>query len=168
MMLPMRVWHYELSSPFGPMWAALSEQGRLKQLSFGGLDPRATMPLPPKAHQETFKFLQRQLDSYFAGTLRTFTIPLEPTGTPFQMQVWEQILLIPYGQTLSYHDLAIRIGNDQASQAVGSAVGANPIAVLIPCHRVVGTDGSLRGYAWGLEIKESLLIIEGALGGLAR
>jgi len=148
------------------MWAALTEHGRLRQLAFGGLDPKATMPLPPPALRETFRFLQRQLDSYFAGTLQTFTIPLDPSGTPFQMQVWEQILAIPYGRTLSYHELAAQIGNEHASQAVGAAVGANPIAILIPCHRVVGADGSLRGYAWGLEIKESLLLIEGALGKL--
>nr|WP_320131730.1 methylated-DNA--[protein]-cysteine S-methyltransferase [uncultured Holophaga sp.] len=166
MMLPMRVWHYELQSPYGPMWAALTEMGRLRQLAFGGLDPRATMPLPPRVHQETFKFLQRQLDSYFAGTLRTFTIPLEPAGTPFQVQVWEQLQTIPFGSTLTYQDLAERLGNPQAAQAVGAAVGANPIAILIPCHRVIGADGSLRGYAWGLEIKEALLIHEGALGGM--
>jgi len=163
MMWPMHLWFYELDSPLGPMWAAFTEQGRLRQLSFGGLDPRATMPLAPKSQREAFKYLQRQLEAYFAGTLHTFTVPLDPLGTNFQQRIWEQVQAIPFGTTVSYQQLAETTGNAQAAQAVGSAVGANPIALLIPCHRVIGSDGSLKGYAWGIETKQALLKHEGAL-----
>ena len=145
------------------MWAAFTEKGRLRQMAFGALDPRATMPLAPKAQREAFRFLQRQLDAYFAGTLRTFTVPLEPLGTVFQQRVWEEIIAISFGQTATYQDLALAIGNPQGAQAVGAAVGANPIPILVPCHRVIGTDGSLKGYAWGLDCKKALLMHEGAL-----
>jgi len=163
MMLPMQVWHYELDTPMGPMWAAFTERGRLRQLAFGGLDPRATMPVAPKAQREAFKFLHLQLDAYFAGTLRTFTVPLDPLGTFFQQRIWEEVIAIPYGQTVTYQDLAQALGNPMGAQAVGAAVGSNPIAVLIPCHRVIGSDGSLKGYAWGLDLKKTLLTHEGAL-----
>lgn len=162
MMIPMRVWHYELDTQMGPMWAAFTEQGRLRQLAFGGLDPRATMPVAPKVQREAYKYLKVQLDAYFAGTLRTFTVPLDPVGTFFQQRVWEEVIAIPFGQTVTYQDLAQVTGNAEAAQAVGAAVGANPIAILIPCHRVIGSDGSLKGYAWGIERKQALLIHEKA------
>lgn len=163
MMGAMHLWHYELDSPLGPMWAAFTEHGRLRQMGFGGLDPRATMPLAPRSQREAFKYLQRQIEAYFAGTLHTFTVPLDPLGTHFQQRIWEHVQAIPFGKTTTYQQLAEATGNGLAAQAVGAAVGANPIALLIPCHRVIGTDGSLKGYAWGLEVKEALLKHEGAL-----
>lgn len=104
-----------------------------------------------------------QLEAYFAGDLEDFRLPLSPQGTPFQMQVWQELQRIPYGTTISYGELAERIGNPKAVRAVGTANGANPLPIVIPCHRVIGADGSLTGYGGGLEIKEALLAIEGAL-----
>jgi methylated-DNA-[protein]-cysteine S-methyltransferase len=100
---------------------------------------------------------QRQLDAYFAGGLTRFDIPLRLAGTDFQMRVWRSLQDIPYGHTISYGDLARRVGNPQASRAVGLANGRNPVAVVVPCHRVIGADGRLTGYAGGLERKIWLL-----------
>lgn len=159
----MRLWEYELPSPLGPLRASLDDSGRLGGLAFGGLDPRTTMPVPPRAHQDLVRFLHRQLKAYFDGTLRTFNVPMAPQGTEFQRQVWEELQTIPYGRTLSYGELAKRLGNPSLTRAVGAANGANPIAILIPCHRVIGSDGSLTGYAGGLERKRFLLELEGAI-----
>jgi len=104
-----------------------------------------------------------QLSRYFRQRLAKFTIPLDDRGTPFQRRVWKELQRIPYGQTITYKELARRIGAPKAYQAVGQAVGANPLPILIPCHRVVGCDGSLRGYACGVKTKEFLLRLEGAL-----
>ena len=100
---------------------------------------------------------RRQLIAYFRGKLRKFDLPLSPEGTPFQRRVWEALREIPYGETVSYGELARRIGNPKASRAVGAANGRNPIPIVIPCHRVIGADGTLTGFGGGLEIKESLL-----------
>ena len=104
-----------------------------------------------------------QLDEYFDGTRKYFDLPLTPEGTPFQKQVWEALLEIPYGKTISYSQLAIQLGNLKTIRAVGLANGQNPIAIIIPCHRVIGKDGSLVGYGGGLENKVWLLRHEGAL-----
>jgi len=101
-----------------------------------------------------------QLDSYFAGGLKQFDLPLAPEGTPFQLKVWQRLCEIPYGETMSYGELARRIGNPNASRAVGLANGANPIPIVIPCHRVIGSNGKLTGYGGGLPIKEKLLALE--------
>ena len=102
----------------------------------------------------------RQLEAYFAGELESFTLPLAPHGTPFQMEVWRRLCDIPYGQTISYGEMARRIGNPKASRAVGLANGSNPIPIVIPCHRVIGSNGKLTGYGGGLPIKEKLLALE--------
>ena len=102
----------------------------------------------------------RQLEEYFAGERRTFDLALAPGGTPFQAQVWAELCRIPYGETLSYLQLAQRIGNPRAVRAVGLANGSNPIAIVIPCHRVIGADGSLTGYGGGLPTKRWLLGLE--------
>jgi len=102
----------------------------------------------------------RQLVAYFAGDLRRFDLPLRPHGTPFQLTVWDALREIPYGQTASYADVARRIGRPTAMRAVGHANGRNPLAIVVPCHRVVGSDGSLTGYAGGLEMKKALLDLE--------
>lgn len=107
-----------------------------------------------------FKEVCRQLDLYFAGKLKAFDLPLTPAGTDFQQSVWSQLLKIPYGQTTSYGKIADRIGNKKASRAVGSANGRNPIPVIIPCHRVIGSDGSLTGFGGGLPTKSYLLNLE--------
>jgi O-6-methylguanine DNA methyltransferase len=105
----------------------------------------------------------RELAEYFAGRRREFTLVVDPPGTPFQREVWGELARIPYGATLSYGELARRIGHPAASRAVGAANGANPIPVVLPCHRVIGSDGSLTGYGGGLPIKRALLALEGAL-----
>ena len=104
----------------------------------------------------------RQLDEYFAGRRQRFELPLAPRGTAFQQAVWQALQRIPYGQTSSYSALAAQIGRPRAVRAVGAANGANPIALIIPCHRVIGRDGSLTGYAGGLARKALLLRLEGA------
>jgi len=111
-----------------------------------------------------FAELRKQLEAYLRGDLQAFTIPLAPEGTAFRLAVWEEAGKIPYGRTVTYGELAHRLGMDRAgSRAVGNALGANPLPILIPCHRVLGRDGRLTGYAGGLELKSSLLRIEGAI-----
>lgn len=101
-----------------------------------------------------------QLAQYFEGTRSAFDLPLAPTGTDFQRRVWDELLRIPFGERISYGDLARRIGDPGAVRAVGAANGSNPIAIIIPCHRVVGADGSLTGYAGGVDRKRRLLELE--------
>ena len=112
---------------------------------------------------DAFPQARRQLDAYFAGELRRFTLPLRTTGTPFRVRVWRALEEIPHGRTVSYGQLAERLGLARAAvRAVGGAVGANPLWIVRPCHRVVGADGSLTGYAGGLANKRFLLTLEGA------
>jgi len=101
------------------------------------------------------------LRDYFAGTLHAFDLPLAPRGTPFQLAVWNALLEVPWGETISYAELARRVGKPSAVRAVGAANGANPIPVIIPCHRVIGSNGSLTGYGGGIERKQWLLAHEG-------
>lgn len=109
---------------------------------------------------ERLRPLERALERYFAGELRDFELALAPAGTPFQQRVWRELVRIPYGETISYMELARRVGNPRAVRAVGRANGANPIPVVVPCHRVIGADGTLTGYAGGLERKRWLLALE--------
>lgn len=157
------LWTHALDTPMGPMGAAFDAKGRLKALGF--LEPDITVPTVGKtaAGDQAFRFLRAQLDSYFRRTLRTFNVPLAPEGTDFQLRVWKELQEIPYGTTQSYLELSRRLGDEKAIRAVGRANGANPIAILIPCHRVIGSDGALVGYAGGMERKRSLLELEGVL-----
>jgi methylated-DNA-[protein]-cysteine S-methyltransferase len=107
-----------------------------------------------------FREAVRQLNAYFAGTLREFDLPLAPAGTPFQQRVWRALREIPYGETLSYGELARRIARPAAVRAVGAANGRNPLAIVVPCHRVIGRDGRLVGYGGGLPAKKLLLELE--------
>jgi methylated-DNA-[protein]-cysteine S-methyltransferase len=109
----------------------------------------------------------KQLREYFAGARTTFDVPLAPVGTEFQRSVWDQLLAIPYGATCSYGDVARAIGSPSASRAVGAANGKNPIAIIVPCHRVIGANASLTGYGGGLERKRWLLEHEGAQASLS-
>lgn len=108
-----------------------------------------------------FVAARAQLSAYFAGELREFFLPLAPNGTEFQTRVWDLLRAIPYGETRSYGQLARELGSPGASRAVGLANGANRLAIVIPCHRVVGSDGSLTGFAYGIERKRRLLAVEG-------
>ena len=108
---------------------------------------------------------QRELEEYFAGERREFSLALAPAGTPFQSRVWQALRAIPYGETISYGELARRIGNPRAVRAVGLANGRNPLAIIVPCHRVIGANGTLTGYGGGLERKQFLLALESGGGG---
>lgn len=110
---------------------------------------------------EPLREARRQLEEYFAGERREFSLALAPAGTDFQKSVWQALRGIPYGATMSYGELAARIGNPRAVRAVGLANGRNPISIVVPCHRVIGADGSLTGYGGGLERKRFLLALEG-------
>lgn len=105
----------------------------------------------------------KQLQEYFSGERQDFDLPLQPTGTPFQQQVWQQLSSITFGKTASYMEVARGVSGEKAIRAVGAANGKNPICIVVPCHRVIGSDGSLTGYAGGLWRKEWLLMHEGAI-----
>ena len=148
-----------LESPIGPLLISGDANG-LQQILFS-TNGRPAVPDP--AWREDFSKLAeviRQLRAYFAGELEDFDLALSPQGTPFQQRVWSELLKIPYGETISYGELARRIGNSNASRAVGLANGSNPIPIVIPCHRVIGSNGKLTGYGGGLPIKEKLLALE--------
>jgi methylated-DNA-[protein]-cysteine S-methyltransferase len=148
-----------IDSPLGPLLAAGSEHGLSHLLMDAGRPPA------PGATRDDVAFadLREQLDAYFAGELRDFTTRLAPVGGAFEQRVWSALLTIPYGETLSYGALAHRIGAPRAARAVGLANGRNPIAILIPCHRVIGAGGALTGYAGGLARKRTLLDLEAGI-----
>jgi methylated-DNA-[protein]-cysteine S-methyltransferase len=142
-------------STIGPLWVTLSETSVLR-LGFGKVRGGKIT----KGFEPLWKKVQAQLLEYFAGERRDFDLPLDPPGgTPFQRAIWEALREIPYGQVISYGDLAAWAGRQKAGRAAGSACGANPIAVLVPCHRVVARGG-LGGYGGGLEAKRFLLDLE--------
>ncbi len=107
---------------------------------------------------------RRQLERYFTGELQEFDLPLAPEGTPFQQKVWQSLCKVPYGQTVSYGDVAKDVGSPRGARAVGMANHSNPICIIIPCHRIIGTNGRLVGYGGGLETKARLLKLEGCTG----
>ena len=109
---------------------------------------------------------RRQLDAYFAGELREFDLPLAPAGSEFQLGVWRELAKIPYGETISYGELATRVGDPTKARAVGAANGRNPLPVVVPCHRVIGADGSLTGFGGGLDRKRRLLELERGVSSL--
>lgn len=146
-------------SPVGPLRLVAGADG-LRAVAFAqGRRAPAAGPAP-RTDDGAFDAVRRQLDAYFAGRLRRFDLPLHPIGTPFQQRVWDALREIPYGATVSYGDLAARLGTTGAARAVGLANGRNPLAIVVPCHRVVGSDGRLTGYAGGLARKEYLLGLE--------
>ena len=143
-------------SPLGPITLIFDGEA-LICLRFGKTDNNCVNPL--SAFHNPLSTCIRWLDLYFSGRQPDFTPPLSLTGTDFQRRVWQALLEIPYGQTVSYGELARRIGC-RSAQAVGQAVGKNPISIIVPCHRVVGSDGSMTGYAYGIEKKQYLLHLE--------
>jgi methylated-DNA-[protein]-cysteine S-methyltransferase len=144
-------------SPVGPLTLA-SDGAALTQLEFE--DPRHPLPAHPRGDDRVLGRARRELDAYFAGKLRAFSVPVAPKGTPFQQRVWAELLKIPYGVTRSYGALAAALGKPNASRAVGLANGRNPVAIIVPCHRVIGADGSLTGYGGGMPRKKFLLELE--------
>ena len=148
-----------LETSLGPLLLAADEAG-LRSIRFeNGRRPTRPDPFWQKDESRLRETI-RQLRAYFAGKLEQFDLPLAPEGTPFQLTVWKQLCEIPYGETISYGELARRIGNPNAARAVGLANGSNPIPIVIPCHRVIGSNGKLTGYGGGLPIKEKLLALE--------
>lgn len=148
-----------VASPLGPLLIAGDSAG-LRMIHF----QRHPVQQPPAPDWHEDRHLLRaaidQIEAYFAGTLRQFTLPLAPQGTPFQQAVWDALQRIPYGETTSYGALARQLGKPRAARAVGAANGQNPLALVIPCHRVIGSTGKLTGYAGGLDIKQALLAFE--------
>lgn len=142
-----------IDTPIGPLHAVVDEEGRLVELGFR--EPLKDEGVSSAPHVE------RQLREYFGGKRKMFDLELAPRGTEFQLAVWNALTQIPYGDTISYSELAHRIGKPAAVRAVGAANGANPIPVIIPCHRVIGANGSLTGYGGGIERKQWLLAHEG-------
>jgi methylated-DNA-[protein]-cysteine S-methyltransferase len=146
-----------ISTPLGHLLAVVDRAGALVALDFDARTSR-WRDLPPDERRA--RKVIAEVERYFAGELREFHLPLAPQGTPFQQRVWAELVRIPYGTTISYAALAQRIGDPKAVRAVGTANGANPIAIVVPCHRVIGADGTLTGYAGGLDKKRALLELE--------
>jgi O-6-methylguanine DNA methyltransferase len=171
-------------SPLGPILAASvrparGENGTLSEEKLCVLEFHERKPLPnerreieqilgcewpdPAPPQGLLKDVAKQVTKYFDGKLRAFAIPVHIPGTPFQKQVWDELQTIPYGKTISYNDLALRVRSPRGTRAVGQANGKNRICIIVPCHRVIDASGKLGGYAGGLWRKEKLLELEGAL-----
>jgi methylated-DNA-[protein]-cysteine S-methyltransferase len=153
-------------TPVGGLLLARDDAG-LRLIHFAaGADLEVGPYVKPnwRRDDDAFDDVVLQLEEYFAGFRRQFTLRLAPEGTPFQQRVWKALLDIPYGETISYGELAVRIGQRSASRAVGLANGSNPLPIVVPCHRVIGSNGKLTGYGGGLAIKQQLLALErGAL-----
>ena len=154
-----------LETPIGGLLLARDAAG-LRLIHFqNGRHPQR--PAPEWEQQDqAVDDVSAQLMEYFEGRRRKFALPLAPDGTPFQQRVWNALMDIPYGETVSYGELAARIGQRSASRAVGLANGSNPLPIVIPCHRVIGANGTLTGYGGGLAIKQRLLALERGAGRL--
>jgi O-6-methylguanine DNA methyltransferase len=163
----MAVAYASMDSPLGEIWLATTPLG-LCGLGLGyseaewreklGLETGAA----PRFDAGSFSTIVGQLAEYFSGSRRVFDLPLDLSkGTPFQRKVWTAAVGIPYGQVRSYGDVAVAIGAPRSARAVGSALGANPVLIVVPCHRVLRANGSLGGFAAGLEVKKALLVLEG-------
>jgi methylated-DNA-[protein]-cysteine S-methyltransferase len=151
--------HTTMDTPVGEL-TIVAEDGALTAIYFPS---HKRLPAPSEFGARTehgFEEAKAQLAEYFAGERRVFTLPLAPKGDAFQQKVWALLRAIPYGQTRSYRQLAAELGDPHLAQAVGNANGRNPLSIVVPCHRVVGADGSLTGYAGGLERKRFLLELE--------
>ena len=161
------IYTHEFPTPLGPMLTAVDERGALIRLSFRdgeyARDPLAGLGATAPDAERCAPVVE-QMDAYFRGERRDFDLPLAPRGTPFQQCVWDELRRVPYGETVTYRELATRAGNPAALRAAGRANATNPLPVVIPCHRVIGTDGSLPGYAGGVHFKRALLALEGAPG----
>lgn len=163
---------HRLTTPIGPMYACATDKGiclleftdrRMLETEFLDLRKRLNAVILPGKNDHIIQ-LEEELSAYFDGKRQVFEVSLDTPSTPFRQQVWDQLITIPYGETRSYKEQAIRIGNPKAVRAVASANGHNRVAIVIPCHRVIGSDGSLTGYAGGLARKQWLLDLERGKG----
>lgn len=160
----MNTYYETIPSPIGRLLLTSTETGLsgvLMEDHTGGPQPQPDWRPDPQRLSEA----ARQLNAYFDGTLRAFDLELDLRGTPFQIEVWNALRRIPFGDTWSYRDLARDIGRSLAVRAVGAANGRNPVSIIVPCHRVIGADGSLTGYGGGLPRKRFLLAHEARVGG---
>jgi methylated-DNA-[protein]-cysteine S-methyltransferase len=157
--------HLLIDSPIGSLLLS-AEGGTLVGIEFPITKGKARGGPPMDSVEATAPFdaVRRQLDEYFAGRRRSFKLPFEPRGTDFRRKVWAELVRIPFGETITYGELARRIGQPTASRAVGLANGANPIPIVVPCHRVIGAGGALTGFGGGLDTKRFLLDLETAAG----
>ena len=156
------IYYTQLESPVGDLLLTLEDE-QLTNICMS--NQKRTVKVQPDWVQSDrhFRTVARQLEDYFRGKRRTFDIPIRPLGTDFQMAVWQQLSKIPYGETATYGDIAKRIDNPKAVRAVGLANGRNPLPIVIPCHRVIGSNGQLTGFGGGLKNKALLLQIERSL-----
>ena len=160
--------YHDFDTPIGTL-RLVGDDSRIVRVDL----PNAAAREPDSAWQEAhgtlptaLRHAKRQLREYFDGFRRDFDLPLATDGTNFQCRVWEELRRIPYGETISYGELARRIGKPTAPRAVGAANGSNPLAIVVPCHRVIGADGTLTGYGGGLPVKEALLALERRVAGM--
>ena len=156
----MKIQHVKIDSPVGVL-TLVSDGRALIRIHFGKLPAREAGPELTAAEDSILARAARQLGEYFDGKRASFDLPLDPAGTEFQKRVWKELSKIPFGRTSTYAELARRIGAPKASRAVGGANGRNPLPIVVPCHRVIGKDGSLTGFAFGIGAKQKLLAHEG-------
>src|SRR5262245_20126668 len=147
---------HRVETPIGPLWLTAGADG-LVSIDFHG-------PAAARSGDALSRAAEEQLRAYFDGELERFDLPLAPRGTAFQRRVWDAVAAIAYGTTTTYAALAASLGDPRAFRAVGAANGRNPLPVVVPCHRVIGTSGALTGYGGGLEVKRALLALEARLG----
>ena len=161
----MRQFYDTFSTPLGDFSVALAADNSVIATAFGGLEELRERFTPDEVFHDPLRAadVRREVTEYFSGKRRKFTVALGASGTMFQQQVWTELRRIPFGKTRSYGELAADLGKPDASRAVGRANATNPICLIVPCHRVIGSDGSLTGFAFGEEIKRRLLDHEGAL-----
>jgi methylated-DNA-[protein]-cysteine S-methyltransferase len=157
------IFYQYMDSPVDPLLLAADEYGLLLIEFHTPRHPMSRLPDWVEGENAILEATRKQLGQYFAGSRKEFDLPLSPRGTPFQQEVWHALATIPYGHTISYAQLAQRVGKPTAMRAVGAANGRNPLPIVLPCHRVIGADGSLTGFGGGLPTKQFLLQLEGAL-----
>jgi methylated-DNA-[protein]-cysteine S-methyltransferase len=159
----MRQFYDTFSTPAGDFSVALDANGAVIATAFGGLpELRERFSADEMIHDPArVAPVRRELTEYFESTRQQFTVKISPSGTPFQLSVWAALRKIPFGKTMSYGEIAAALGNPGAARAVGRANATNPVCVIVPCHRVIGTDGGLTGFAFGEDIKRWLLLHEG-------
>ncbi len=158
------MWFDEIDSPVGRLVIAADDAG-VRHIRFERERHAIRVEGEWQRDAARLAFVRVQLEEYFAGARRTFDLPLAPVGSPFQLRVWEALREIPYGRTVSYSDVARKIADLESVRAVGAANGRNPLPIVVPCHRVIGADGSLVGFGGGLPRKRWLLAHEGAVAG---
>lgn len=159
----MSTWYELHDSPLGELLLACNGSAITQlHIAAGKYVPRIGPEWVRDGRRPPLDLIRRELDGYFAGTLRKFSVAVEPQGTAFQKRAWAALMAIPFGETRTYGQQAEAVGRPTAARAIGAANGRNPIAIVVPCHRVVGADGSLTGYAGGMAAKEFLLRLEGA------